>query len=115
MIGCHFCNSSSEMRISKVVIAFSMHGEAYSFCANCLKKMTADVFWKTLFEMEGYEYPPILINNSKETYKPTWEKWRKKHADKFLGVSAIKTISKINKKDRERVRMTNALRYKDIK
>ena len=59
---CHFCGST-DVLVPEVGIAFGMGGEDYSFCANCLKDMSAEEFWKAMFVEHGYKWPPKLAGS----------------------------------------------------
>jgi len=39
-----------------------MAGDDYNFCSDCLKDMSADEFWKKMFEKQNLLYPPKLIS-----------------------------------------------------
>jgi hypothetical protein len=54
---CAFCGSD-DIYLPAVGIALGMGGEDYSFCKRCLTGMTADEFWRRIFDKVGYEYPP---------------------------------------------------------
>jgi len=58
---CFFCNSE-KIRIYGVGISLSMAGDDYNFCSDCLKDMSADEFWKKMFEKQNLLYPPKLIS-----------------------------------------------------
>jgi len=58
---CYFCESKENILLPKVGIALGMAGNDYSFCKKCLKKMTAEEFWKEFTETQGYSWPPKLI------------------------------------------------------
>lgn len=57
---CEFCRSKENIRVPKAGIALGMGGSDYSFCEKCLTSMSADDFWQKIFELNGYDYPPIL-------------------------------------------------------
>jgi hypothetical protein len=52
------------MRVIDIGIAFSMSGDDYSFCYKCLKAMTANLFWKKMFEEKGYVYPVKVVGKN---------------------------------------------------
>ncbi len=57
---CYFCGRS-KLRLPQVGISLSMAGFHYSFCKRCLKRMSADKFWRKFFTLMDYSYPPKLI------------------------------------------------------
>jgi len=59
---CAFCQSE-DVFIPRVGIAFGMGGYDYSFCQRCIASMTADEFWRRLFAMNDYTYPPKLVSD----------------------------------------------------
>lgn len=59
---CFFCGSK-KIRIPQIGISFSMCGDEYNFCAECLKSMTADEFWKRMFHLHNFRYPPQLAKD----------------------------------------------------
>ncbi|MFH1219037.1 MAG: hypothetical protein V1694_01110 [Candidatus Eisenbacteria bacterium] len=52
---CHFC-ASDDVFLPVVELS----GNDYAFCRKCLKSMTAEQFWRKLFESLGNTWPPKL-------------------------------------------------------
>lgn len=60
---CFFCGSE-KLRVTEVGISLGMSGNDYSFCFRCLKNITADKFFRKIFNEHGYKYPPKLKTNN---------------------------------------------------
>jgi hypothetical protein len=49
-----------DILIPAVGISFGIGGYDYNFCKSCIGGLTAEQFWKRLFDMHGCVYPPVL-------------------------------------------------------
>ena len=60
---CLFCGQTDEERLHapNIGIAFGMAGDDYSFCADCLKGMTAYEFWDRLCRIRLGQGLPLRL------------------------------------------------------
>ena len=56
---CLFCGTTirKNLTVQGAGIAIGMYGSDYSFCAKCLKSMTAYKFWKKMADEMGLYFP----------------------------------------------------------
>lgn len=91
---CSLCGAKNPL-LPFVGIALSMAGFHYAFCADCLENVTLGDFFRRLFTDEKYAWPP----------KPV------EHVEPPTSLQATPRLKRPDPKERERSKMSNALRY----
>jgi len=103
---CYFCESR-DIKLPIVGIAFGIGGDDYSFCEECLKGMSADEFWKKILEKEtGFSYPPGLAEHAIKRLEKELNK------EDELEIPDYAIPKKLSREEKERRKMSNALRWK---
>ena len=105
---CFFCDSKEDIRLPIVGISLSMWGDHYSFCGKCLDETWADGFWEEFFRLLDYSYPPKLK-------RPMSEHVAEHKGDEPPPKKKSAAVIKATKQDKERGKLSNALRYKILK
>ena len=106
---CFFCGSD-KIYIPRLAIAFSMGGQDYSFCKECILGMSADNFWEQMFIGASCAYPPKLTTWKQKAWNNGISDGEAMYPETQTRIG--QTPKKIPHKEKERRKMSNALRYK---
>ena len=112
---CEFCGSFN-IRVPHIGISFGMYGFSYDFCGKCLDGMTANEFWSEIFKNQELAYPPKLTPQLQEAVDNNIDPDNiiyPEGENSMRGCST--TVKKKTKKEKERNKMSNSLRYDFLK
>jgi hypothetical protein len=60
---CFFCGADHDLLVREVGMSFGLGGDHYSFCGSCLRKQTAESFWRAFVEAQGLVFPMVQTDD----------------------------------------------------
>ena len=109
---CLFCGSQ-DVLLPWVGISMGMCGFNYSFCRKCLEGMTGSEFWEAFFVIAGYAWPPRLDADAQEVFDK--DGGPEEVCLPVVGGGKDREPRKLTRAEKERRKLTNALRYKILR